>query len=160
MSDKRKVTFEFDDSQADALDNMTDWEELRPRPCDRCGYDWNSGSLWLYHDASTEPSVRCNCGHKVHADTAIEATKRWNTRISFDWLATVAALQMWKDEQRLRREDYEAFEDARSGHALAERLLTEATQTLDRLCGDGEQDAVVRELSGKLNEWLKEAMPF
>ena len=131
------------------------------KPCDFCGsgfvdlaVSWHCGPV--SYQAICD---RCYTRGPLCFDM-LEAVEKWNTRISFDWLATIAALQMWKDEQRLRREDCEAFEDARSGHALAERLLTEATQTLDRLCGDGEQDAVVRELSGKLNEWLKEAMPF
>ena len=128
------------------------------KPCPFCGGRANWGvstsRIWI---ECTRCDARTGWDMDQYKQRIID---EWNTRISFNWLATVAALQMWKDAQRLRREDYEAFEDARSGHALAERLLTEATQTLDRLCGDGEQDAVVRELSGKLNEWLAEAMPF
>lgn len=71
------------------------------KPCDFCGsgfvdlaVSWHCGPV-SYQAICDRCYTRGPLGFSM-----IEAVEKWNTRISFDWLATVAALQMKEDAER------------------------------------------------------------
>jgi len=132
------------------------------KPCPFCGGRAN------FHENLLKIYAQCDwCLSRSDESRSMQSIREeWNTRITFDWFATLAMCQMWLNVSRLLEDpanDTHSLEDinfleAKVGNA--ERLLLKSAQCISALCdGSGINDDT-RRLRRELEQWLKEAMPF
>lgn len=106
--------------------------------------------------------VQCDwCLSSSDESHSIAAVREaWNTRRTFDWFATLAACQMWKNEHERAAILATKLDFYRIERDKAERLLLKATQCLSALCDGNMIDDNTRMLRRELEQWVSEAMPF